>query len=158
MKTTHTGRLLTIYRMVLGLNVRVCLLTPTFGCAPNWHSFNEREREREKILRGKKATKRGSDAFMFFDDSISMLRWKTLDTTVCVKAIRQHHKKKKKKTLFLNLFWFDIYFSQVSIDIDVPRDFESLFISYVDGKKNTGERLQSRTKSGEEDKNRGEPD
>jgi hypothetical protein len=38
------------------------------------NSFNEREREMEKTLRGKNATKRGSDAFMFFDDSISMLR------------------------------------------------------------------------------------
>ena len=42
--------------------------------------------------------------------------------------------------LILPLYYYDpatlyIYFSQVSIDIDVPRDFESLFISYVDGKK-----------------------
>ena len=155
MKTTHTGRLLTIYRMVLGLNA--CLLTPphTFCYAPNWYSFNEREKE--KTLREKTRLKEAVMRSCFFDDSISMLRWKTLDTTVCVKAIRQHHKK-KKKTLFLNLFWFDIYISLKYQSTSMCREILKVCLLVMSMGKNTGERLQSRTKSGEEDKNRGEPD
>jgi hypothetical protein len=80
---------------------------------------------------------------------------------VCVKAIRQHHKKKKKKkkkTLFLNLFRFDIYISLKYQSTSMCREILKVCLLVMSMGKNTGERLQSRTKSGEEDKNRGEPD